>query len=131
MDPMRRTTLLCVLILGIIGLGTALSQSGGQKGKEIPADVMTVIKKHCVRCHTGAQPPKGLRLIPAKIASAIDAPSAEVPSLKIIDTEAPEASYLLKKVRNEAGIAGKSMPPGNPLKAEDIQILATWIAGLK
>jgi hypothetical protein len=128
---MKQTALLAIAMLGIAGVGTALSQAGSQSGKDIPADVLTVFKKHCIRCHTGPMPPKGLKFIPGKILAAIDAPSVEVPALKIIDTNIPEASYLLKKVRGESDITGKSMPPGKVLTAEDIKILADWIAGLK
>lgn len=121
------------LVLGLLAsLGAvALALVPSQSDPEIPADVQKVFKQHCVRCHTGPKPPKGLSVIPGKIASAIGAPSAEVPAMKLIEPGAPDASYLLKKVRREEGIAGKPMPPGRPLAAEEIQALETWIAGLK
>ncbi len=103
----------------------------GREDGDIPADVLSVFKKNCVRCHTGPKPPKGRSFIPAKIASAIDAPSAEVPEAMLILPGDPGASYLMKKVRREDGIAGKPMPPGKALTAEEIQVLATWISGLK
>jgi mono/diheme cytochrome c family protein len=118
-------------LLGLAGLGAALAAAAGPEDRAIPAEVQKVFKQHCVRCHTGPKPPKGLSLIPARIASAIDATSAEVPALKIIDQSAPEASYLLKKVRREEGITGKPMPPGKALTPEEIQVLETWISGLK
>jgi mono/diheme cytochrome c family protein len=126
---MKRTALTAIALIGFAGIVAALA--AGSEDRPIPDDVQKVFKQHCVRCHTGPKPPKGLSLIPAKIASAIDAPSAEVPALKIVDRSAPEASYLLKKVRREEGIAGKPMPPGKPLTAEEIQVLETWISGLK
>ena len=128
---MKRNDLLTLALLGLAGAGTALSLAGSQRGRDIPANVLAVFKKHCVRCHTGPKPPKGLSLIPAKIAAAIDAPSAEVPGLMIVDPNNPEASYLLKKVRRGSDIAGKPMPPGKALTAEELQLLEAWIAGLK
>jgi mono/diheme cytochrome c family protein len=128
---MKAKTMLIIALLGFAGASAALSLAASQAGQDIPQNVRDVFKKHCVRCHTGPKPPKGRSFIPAKIASAIDAPSAEDPSLKIIDTEAPESSYLLKKVRREGGFTGKPMPPGKALTAEEIQILETWISGLK
>lgn len=121
------------LVLGLLAsLGAvALALVPSQSDPEIPADVQKVFKQHCVRCHTGPKPPKGLSVIPGKIASAIGAPSAEVPAMKLIEPGAPDASYLLKKVRREEGIAGKPMPPGRPLADEEIQALEAWIAGLK
>lgn len=128
---MKRTVLVLIAMLAVAGLGTALSQTGNQNAKDIPKDVLSVFKKNCVRCHTGPMPPRGLKFIPNKIAAAIDAPSAEVPSLKIINSDDPDASYLLKKVRRGTDIQGKPMPPGKALKPEDVQTLADWIAGLK
>ena len=128
---MKRNDLLAFALLGLASAGAALSLAGSQRGRDIPADVLAVFKKNCVRCHTGPKPPKGLSLIPGRIAAVIDAPSAEDPSLRIVDSEAPGTSYLLKKVRREKDIAGKPMPPGRALSPEDLQVLEAWIAGLK
>jgi mono/diheme cytochrome c family protein len=98
---------------------------------EIPESVKTLIHQRCAGCHKGAFAPKGLKLDPAHIAAILDAPSKEVPSLKIIDTKAPGSSYLLKKIRRESDIAGKGMPPPKALTAEELQVIETWIAGLK
>jgi hypothetical protein len=98
---------------------------------EIPENVRTLIHQRCAGCHKGAFAPKGLKLDPANIAAIIDAPSKEVPSLKIIDMKSPGSSYLLKKVRREKDISGKGMPPPKSLTAEELQIIETWIAGLK
>jgi mono/diheme cytochrome c family protein len=128
---MNKKVFMVVALVGLAGANIGLSLAQAQKGQAVPADVMGVFKKHCVRCHTGPKPPRGLSLIPAKAAAVIDAPSAEVPSLKLVDTEAPGSSYLLKKVRREKDIAGKPMPPGKALAAEELQVLEAWIAGLK
>ena len=128
---MKKRNLMTIALLGLAGVSAALSLTASQGGQDIPADVLNVFKKNCVRCHTGPKPPKGLRLIPGKIAAVIDAPSAEVPSLKIIDSNDPEASYLLKKIRRQPDIAGKPMPPRKALTAEALQVIEAWIEGLK
>jgi len=128
---MRTRILWTGALLAISAMSAAHSVIGAPKGRDIPADVQAVFKKHCVRCHTGPKPPKGLSLIPGKAAAIIDAPSAEVPGASIIDTKTPEASYLLKKVRRGPGITGKPMPPGKALTTDELQVLEAWIAGLK
>lgn len=98
---------------------------------DIPDGVKTLLQKRCAVCHKGKFPPKGLNFEPANVAAVLDRPSREVPSLKIVDTEAPDASYILKKVRRESGITGKPMPPRKALTAEELQVIETWVAGLK
>lgn len=128
---MRPRIYRAIALLAILGASAALAAGGASKAGDIPADVQTVFKKHCVRCHTGPMPPKGLSLVPSKAAAIIDAPSAEVPGVSIVDTKTPEASYLLKKVRRENSITGKPMPPGKALPADELKIIEAWIAGLK
>jgi len=98
---------------------------------EVPDNVKAIFGQRCAGCHKGKFPPKGLNLEPAKAAAILDAPSREVPELKIVDTKAPEASYLLKKVRRESGISGRPMPPGKALAADQLQVLEAWLNGLK
>ncbi len=128
---MKKAISLAVLISAGLLMGTTLARSGGQAAAGVPADVQTFFKNHCVRCHTGTKPPKGLSLIPSKVAAIIDAPSAEVPDLLLVNTKDPGSSYLLRKVRGGEGLAGKQMPPGKVLPAEDLKVLEAWIAGLK
>lgn len=127
---MRKTVILTVMVFYALISGLALSQSK-QAGSGIPAEVQAVFKSYCVGCHTGSAPPKGLSLIPSKSGAVLDAPSAENPELKIVDTKNPEASYMLKKIRRGDGIKGKPMPPHKALPAEKLQVLETWILGLK
>jgi mono/diheme cytochrome c family protein len=98
---------------------------------DIPDGVKTLVQQRCAGCHKGVFAPKGLKLDPAHIAAILDKPSQEFPTLKIIDTKDPGASYLLKKVRRESDIKGKPMPPPKALTAEELQIIETWVAGLK
>lgn len=99
--------------------------------RAIPAEVRSVFAQRCAGCHKGARPPMGLSLEADRLASMIDAPSRQVPTLKIVDTEAPESSYLLKKVRRESGIVRRPMPPGRALSSEELKTLESWVNGLK
>lgn len=121
---MKRT---CAVIAAVLVFAAA----GAWAAEDIPEGVKTLIKQKCAVCHTGQRPPKGLSLIPGKIASAINAPSAEVPTLSIIDTANPEASYMLKKILRAGDIVGKKMPLGRTLKEADLETLKAWILGLK
>jgi uncharacterized membrane protein len=115
-------------IIGTIALAAAI---GIVAAADIPDSVKTVVQKNCAGCHKGRTPAKGLNLEPANLAAIIDAPSSGVPGAKIVDRAAPEASYLLKKVRREKSVAGRPMPPGKALAAEELRVLEEWIAGLK
>jgi hypothetical protein len=122
-----KRTLSVLLVIMLAAAARAWAQG------QIPGDVVSLFQKRCTDCHKGKNPPRGLSWEAAKIAAAVDAPSKEMPDLKIIDTASPESSYVLKKVRGEKGIHGSRMPPaGAPaLGAEEIKILETWIQGLK
>ncbi len=64
--------------------------------------------------------------------SVINVASREDPSLKLVDTKTPERSYLLAKIKGEAGIVGDRMPlHRTPLNAQQIQEFETWVNSLK
>jgi mono/diheme cytochrome c family protein len=107
-----------------------LVAAGTWAAANVPDGVKTLVRQRCAGCHKGKFPPKGLNLEPANLAAIVDAPSKEIPDARIVDSKAPETSYLLRKVRRETGIAGKPMPPGKALTAEEIGVLEAWIAGL-
>jgi len=115
------SVILCLLIVAI---------AGAWAGDEVPDDVVSLFQKRCAVCHKGKMPPRGLSWEPARIAEAINKPSAEMPELKIIDTASPEDSYILKKVRRD-GHKGKPMPPLKALDADELKLLETWVLGLK
>lgn len=121
---MRRPAAIIATIALAAGLGIVAAA-------DVPDSVKTVVQKNCAGCHNGRKPAKGLNLEPANLAAVIDAPSSGAPGAKIVDSGTPEASYLLKKVRREKGIAGRPMPPGKALSAEELKVLEEWISGLK
>lgn len=121
---MKRTVPVVVGVLFVLAVSAWTEQT-------IPGNVVSLFQKRCAVCHKGKTPPQGLSFEPTQIAAAIDAPSREMPDLKIIDTAAPEASYILKKVRRESGIKGKPMPPPKALEADELKVLETWVLGLE
>lgn len=123
---MRRQTAIIATIAIVLAVGLGIGAAA-----DVPDNVKTIVQKNCAGCHKGRTPPKGLNLEPANLAAVVDAPSSGAPGSKIVDRETPEASYLLKKVRREKGIAGRPMPPGKALAAEELRALEEWIAGLK
>ncbi len=66
-----------IVILAAVALaaGLAPAQSKNPSAKDIPANVLEIFKKSCAGCHSGLLAPKGLKLVPGKFASAIDAKS--------------------------------------------------------
>jgi hypothetical protein len=117
----RLSALLIVFLLALAG--------GAWAAMEIPDGVKGLFQKRCTGCHKGKHPPKGLNLEPANVVAILDAPSREVPSLRIIDTNSPGSSYLLKKVRRGKDIAGNGMPPPKALAAAELQIIEAWLVG--
>jgi len=88
-------------------------------------------------CHTGVSPKEGMDLTDADaIFSHVDQPSAQMPSAKLFDTDSPEDSYVLRKLRG-MNIAAKSStggaatqmppPPSTPLCEEQIQVIEEWV----
>ena len=100
----------------------------------MPDEVKAVFHKNCAVCHKGKFPPRNLNLEPGSLpASIVDVPSVEQADLKLVDTAAPESSYLLKKIRGAEGISGKRMPPPTrpALTEDDLAVLESWIMGFK
>jgi mono/diheme cytochrome c family protein len=125
----KKTIVPLVIAAGALIAGCGLAQPGGADDG-VPADVQKVFKKHCVRCHTGAAPPRVLLLIREKAGAVVGAPSAGKPGLLLVEPGKPETSYLLMKVRGDEGIQGKRMPPGGALSDDELKVLEAWVAGL-
>ena len=92
------------------------------------AVVARVFKASCGRCHGSDRPAVALSLRPENFADAmIDVPSKEIEELKLVDTKAPEKSYLLMKIRGDEGIIGERMPLGSKALGEPaIAAVETW-----
>jgi hypothetical protein len=88
-------------------------------------------------CHMGVSPKEGLDLSSTTATlEYVDEASAQMPSAKIIDTDSPEDSYLLRKLRGmdiaekaSTGRASTQMPPppSMPLCEEKLEVIEAWI----
>jgi hypothetical protein len=128
---MRRKAILACGCTVLAGLGAALLAATDKPSVTVPDNVAAVLERRCIECHEGQEAAMGLSLEPAKILKAVNAPSKEIPSLKIIDTTNPESSYLLKKILGAGDITGAKMPRLRPMSPPDVDILKAWILGLK
>jgi mono/diheme cytochrome c family protein len=128
---MKRMPVLILTAALLLAVGILAGRAQSAAATDIPANVAQTFDKQCAGCHSGMFAPKGLKLSPSKIAAAIDAPSKEVPTLKLIDTANPEAGYILKKIEGAEGIAGVKMPKGRDLAPADLEVLKAWLLGLK
>jgi mono/diheme cytochrome c family protein len=128
---MKKIGLISLAMVALLGFAVGLVRAAAPPQADIPDNVKQLFKNRCASCHSGRKPPHGLSWEPDKIAAAINAPSTEVVSLKIIDTANPDASYILKKVQGGKDITGRRMPPGRHLPPADLETLKAWVAGLK
>jgi hypothetical protein len=88
-------------------------------------------------CHAGVAPAQGLDLSPGRsFASTVGRRSTEALGVAIVEPGDPDASYLVRKIRGDAGIAGVMMPqgcPGTPLQGaqclvpDEMDAITTWI----
>jgi hypothetical protein len=126
--------ILGILIVILVFLASPV-RPWGQKRTPLPDNVKSIIGRSCSvsGCHQGKYPAGNMRLEPGKFfSSTLNAPSQEVAGQKIIDTSAPEKSYLLAKIKGEPGIIGARMPAGPaPLPADEIKTIEAWILSLK
>ncbi|MBX7133094.1 MAG: PSD1 and planctomycete cytochrome C domain-containing protein [Fimbriimonadaceae bacterium] len=97
----------------ILGFGFSGS---GQKVPSYKADIVPILKGHCLSCHSGSGAKAGLDL------------SSPESILKVISKGDSKASVLMQRVRGEGGLP--AMPKGFvPLSKEQIGTLAAWIDG--
>ncbi len=129
---MKKTLFLSLAFF--VGLG-ALGYPANQGQAELPANIKAIITHNCSvsGCHQGRYPAADRNYEPDKfLATVLNKPSGEVPVRKLVDTAAPEKSYLLAKIKGEPGIVGMRMPAGrDSLSAEEIQAIETWIKSLE
>ncbi len=85
----------------------------------------------CARggCHSAASAQAGLVLEPGVAhGNLVGVPSTEVPALLRVDPGDAEQSYLIHKLRGDAGIIGERMPRGGPFLGQaEIDAMIAWI----
>ncbi len=118
-------------LMAVVCLGTMAFRQAFPSNEE----AARILQRNCTTagCHTGAYPAMGVDLRPEAFkASLIEVASQERNELKLVDIRSPEKSYLLMKIRGDAGITGSRMPLNAPaLSQEDIQTIFRWVMGLK
>jgi cytochrome c5 len=94
--------------------------------------VTALFQSRCVACHGGQKPPAGLSLEAGAFQQRLPGvASRQLKSVKLVDLETPEKSYVLMKVRGEKGIQGGRMPAGGAkLPDADVLVIQEWIAEL-
>lgn len=119
--------LLCAVFTFSLGYHELQTEIGNEAGE--------IFKNNCSvqGCHTGKYPPQGLNLEEDRYQeSLINISSQEFPSLKLVDAENPQKSYLLMKIKGDKTIKGVRMPANSaPLKEEEIETIEDWIKSLK
>jgi hypothetical protein len=94
------------------------------------ADVQAVLNGHCIGCHSGPTPPRGLDL--TNVNAVVGTPAVECAAKQRIQAGNARMSYLVDKVMGAAQDAGcfsgSRMPLGGPfLNATDIATIVAWI----
>ena len=102
----------------------------GSRTEATLAEVSEVFAVSCAfsGCHSGEDPVAGLSLEGDFAARIVGVASEQRSDLKLVDPGNPNKSYLLIKVRGDDAIISQRMPPGNPLSAEQVEIIRAWIA---
>ena len=102
----------------------------GSRTEATLAEVSEVFAVSCAfsGCHSGGDPAAGLSLEGDFAARIVGVASEQRSDLKLVDPGNPDKSYLLIKVRGDDEIVSQRMPPGNPLPAEQVEIIRAWIA---
>ena len=111
-----------------------LVQPVGPAEGRLQGGVKTILKRNCgvSDCHRGTYPRMNLNFEEDKFLKALlNIPSQEIPSLKLVDKENPEQSYLLMKIKGDKAIVGRRMPLDSPpLREGEIKIIEDWISSL-
>lgn len=143
--PAPRLGLACLAALAILTAGATLTACGGSvRPPTEPAPPSTagaftfsqiqsgIFTPSCAKagCHVTATAAGGLVLEAGRAyANIVGRPAPEQPQLDLVRPGNPEASYLLHKIRGDAGITGSRMPQDGPpfLSSQQIAGLAAWI----
>ncbi len=102
----------------------------GQLTEATLAQVSEVFAMSCAfsGCHSGGDPAAGLSLEGDFAGRIVGVASEQRAGFLLVDPGNPNKSYLLLKVRGDDEIISQQMPPGNPLPAEQVEIIRAWIA---
>jgi OmcA/MtrC family decaheme c-type cytochrome len=108
-----------------------MAPAGGGAGATFSSIVEAVLVPRCATaaCHSGDPPVASPRLDAGAAYAAMVGVSSAQTGTPIVAPGAPENSYLLSKLRGDAGIVGQPMPIGDSaLDAADLAAIEAWIA---
>jgi hypothetical protein len=111
----------------------ALNLAG--EGATWSGGVLPILQSNCGGCHGGDSPQGGLNLLgsPQEVYARLTRPSAQNPSLALIEKGVPLKSYLWLKISGDGPISGSRMPL-NPLNgtaslpADQLKKIEDWIS---
>lgn len=113
-----------------IGLDTG-DDGGDGSGVSFASDVEPIFATTCALagCHSAATAQEGLVLAAGSAyANLVNVPSSQRPELDRIAPGLPDDSYLIMKIRGDAGIQGGRMPLNRPaLSQAQIDTIVTWV----
>jgi mono/diheme cytochrome c family protein len=128
-------TALIIISVCLFAASTPAEKQPSAEQQKLTAQVAKIFEQSCATsgCHKGQFPKKKLNLEADKFAAAmVDVKSLQIDSLKMVDTKAPEKSYLLMKIRGDKGIIESRMPiDATPLKEAEIKAIEAWMKSLK
>ena len=136
--------ILTLALLGCSGDGTTLGPDGTPAMGTAPPDTTStptaptltqlsreIFTPNCASsgCHSGAGAAAGMSLAADRIGAQLIGVVSPTSGMKRVDPGNPEGSYLLRKLRGDAGINGAQMPLGDaPLSGAQIALVRAWIA---
>ena len=88
-----------------------------------------IFSQRCTGCHAGSAPAAGMNLSASTAFAALVnvASSERSGAVRVIPGNA-DGSYLVQKLRGDAGIVGQRMPAGGPFLSDDqINLIRQWI----
>lgn len=116
--------LIGVQFVGFVGCGPSVDATFSQVDTE-------VLGPSCAfsACHGGANGQGGLVLdgTSEDYGRLVGVASTALPDEMYVVPSDPDASYLVAKLRGDAGIEGDPMPQGSSLPEEDIALVIAWI----
>lgn len=93
--------------------------------------VSTTFSSSCSPCHLGPAPPNGSLDLDGGRAAVVSVPSAQLPTMVLVDPGSPSTSYLWRKLRGsqrEVGGFGRRMPLSTPqLDDRNLALVRAWI----
>ncbi len=114
-----------------VDVAHGLAAPSGGVGSTFSSILQGVLVPRCATaaCHSGNPPTAFPRLDADAAYAAIVGVSSAQSGAPLVAPGAPENSYLLSKLRGDAGIVGQPMPIGDSaLDAADIAAIEAWIA---